>query len=220
MPARSRGPVRRYDTSRCARFRGRVHFRCQPHPLGEHRVHNRRIEGVHLGARQRQVIAGLAQRQRLSSPISIPAFSTRASCASECPMAAFSLSMPAAHRRRRLVPVVAFASGTSPQSAPCRSPASRRSAARCRGCCGTRRSRDRRSGCACSARTSTRTRVWHVPQTLAMASTPGGAAPWLPWQSLQVGADRSLRSTIASMSARSSRTSRADRSAARAPARV
>src|SRR4029079_10432516 len=39
--------------------------------------------------------------------------------------------------------------------------------------------------------------VWHVPQTLAIASTPGGAAPWLPWQSLQVGADRSLRSTIA-----------------------
>ena len=40
--------------------------------------------------------------------------------------------------------------------------------------------------------------VWQVPQTLVTAPTPGGAAPWLPWQSLQVGADRSLRVTMAS----------------------
>ena len=43
---------------------------------------------------------------------------------------------------------------------------------RCRGCCGTRRSRDRRSGCACSTRTSSRTPCgrcrrrwrWHPPR--------------------------------------------------------
>ena len=33
--------------------------------------------------------------------------------------------------------------------------------------------------------------VWHCPHTLPTHDTPGGAAPWLPWQSLQVGADRS-----------------------------
>ena len=34
--------------------------------------------------------------------------------------------------------------------------------------------------------------AWHVPQTLAIAPTPGGVAPWLPWQSLHVGAERSF----------------------------
>src|SRR6185369_17789373 len=34
--------------------------------------------------------------------------------------------------------------------------------------------------------------AWQVPHTLATAPTPGGVAPWLPWQSLHVGADRSF----------------------------
>ena len=38
----------------------------------------------------------------------------------------------------------------------------------------------------CSAKT-----VWQVPQTLATEATCGGAAPWLPWQELQVGEERS-----------------------------
>jgi hypothetical protein len=32
-------------------------------------------------------------------------------------------------------------------------------------------------------------RVWHEPQTFATLATPGGTAPWLPWQSLHVGAE-------------------------------
>ena len=31
-------------------------------------------------------------------------------------------------------------------------------------------------------------RAWQRPQTKLIASTPGGVAPWLPWQSLHVGA--------------------------------
>src|SRR5580765_4918679 len=34
--------------------------------------------------------------------------------------------------------------------------------------------------------------AWHVPHTFDTDPTPGGAAPWLPWQSLHVGAERSL----------------------------
>ncbi len=33
--------------------------------------------------------------------------------------------------------------------------------------------------------------VWHWPHTFPTHDTPGGAAPWFPWQSLQVGAERS-----------------------------
>ena len=33
--------------------------------------------------------------------------------------------------------------------------------------------------------------LWQVPQTFATDSTPGGVAPWFPWQTLQVGAERS-----------------------------
>jgi hypothetical protein len=33
--------------------------------------------------------------------------------------------------------------------------------------------------------------AWHWPHTLPTHEIPGGAAPWLPWQSLQVGAERS-----------------------------
>ena len=43
------------------------------------------------------------------------------------------------------------------------------------------------------ARKSSASRAWHWPQTNATDSSPGGCAPWLPWQSLQVGADRSSR---------------------------
>src|ERR1035437_2928639 len=32
-------------------------------------------------------------------------------------------------------------------------------------------------------------KTWHLPQTLATESTPGGVAPWLPWQVEQVGAE-------------------------------
>src|SRR3990170_608173 len=32
--------------------------------------------------------------------------------------------------------------------------------------------------------------LWHCAQTLATEATPGGAAPWLPWQSLHAGAWR------------------------------
>ena len=38
----------------------------------------------------------------------------------------------------------------------------------------------------CSAKTA-----WQVPQTFATDATCGGAAPWLPWQELQVGEERS-----------------------------
>jgi hypothetical protein len=38
---------------------------------------------------------------------------------------------------------------------------------------------------------------WHVPQTLATEETAGGVAPWLPWQELHVGAERSPFSNIA-----------------------
>ena len=38
---------------------------------------------------------------------------------------------------------------------------------------------------------------WHCPQTLPTHVIPGGAAPWLPWQSLHVGADRSPLTVIA-----------------------
>ena len=41
-------------------------------------------------------------------------------------------------------------------------------------------------------RKSSASRPWHWPQTNADGlAVPGGVAPWLPWQSLQVGADRS-----------------------------
>src|SRR6266542_4937683 len=33
--------------------------------------------------------------------------------------------------------------------------------------------------------------LWHCPQTFPTQATPGGAAPWFPWQSLHVGAERS-----------------------------
>ena len=38
---------------------------------------------------------------------------------------------------------------------------------------------------------------WHCPQTLPTQLIPGGTAPWLPWQSLQVGAERSPLAVIA-----------------------
>src|SRR3989338_6928448 len=38
--------------------------------------------------------------------------------------------------------------------------------------------------------------AWHWPQTFPTQEMPGGAAPWLPWQSLQVGAERSPFSDI------------------------
>ena len=47
------------------------------------------------------------------------------------------------------------------------------------------------------ARNSSASRPWHWPQTKATDSRPGGVAPWLPWQSLQVGAVRSSLSNIA-----------------------
>ena len=34
-------------------------------------------------------------------------------------------------------------------------------------------------------------KTWQVPQTRSTEATPGGAAPWLPWQVAQVGDDRS-----------------------------
>ena len=43
---------------------------------------------------------------------------------------------------------------------------------------------------------SSAVRLWHCPHALPTQETPGGAAPWLPWQSLQVGADRSPFSDI------------------------
>src|SRR3972149_6771247 len=43
----------------------------------------------------------------------------------------------------------------------------------------------------CGLRTKrSRVALWHCAQTLATEATPGGAAPWLPWQSLQPGAWR------------------------------
>ena len=41
------------------------------------------------------------------------------------------------------------------------------------------------------SRKSVASRPWQLPHTLATEPTPGGTAPWLPWQSLQVGAARS-----------------------------
>ena len=38
------------------------------------------------------------------------------------------------------------------------------------------------------SRNSVASRVWQLPQTWSTDCTPGGAAPWLPWQSLHVGA--------------------------------
>ena len=42
-----------------------------------------------------------------------------------------------------------------------------------------------------SWRTARPSRYGTAPQTFPTQDMPGGAAPWLPWQSLQVGADRS-----------------------------
>src|SRR5687768_12479317 len=41
-------------------------------------------------------------------------------------------------------------------------------------------------------------RTWHCAHTLATSVTPGGVAPWLPWQVLHVGADVSRRFNSAS----------------------
>src|SRR5262245_45485327 len=41
-------------------------------------------------------------------------------------------------------------------------------------------------------------KTWQVAQTFCTVFTPGGAAPWLPWQVAQLGALRSPRTAIAS----------------------
>ena len=127
----------------------------------------------------------------------MPAFSTAATCCSEWAIAAFSWSMPARIAVAALLPLspslwqvahIAFSSVPSIASVGW---------AMSWLLWHSTQPRSKIWLCVLSANLVANT-VWQVPQTLATAPTPGGAAPWLPWQSLQVGADRSLRFTIAS----------------------
>ena len=72
----------------------------------------------------------------------------------------------------------------------------------CRDCCGRRRIREGKAFKRLAVRTLVvhlGLETWQVAQTFCTLSTPGGAAPWFPWQVVQVGALRSPCTTIASM---------------------
>ncbi len=157
-----------------------------PRPSWSHGEHGLRIEGVHLGAGERQVVAGLAQRERLIAHLHPRVLGRRHPSASRSPNA--SRWRPCARCRPRC--------GRRRRGPSCRCRASRRPAWRPRGCRGTPRSRARRSGCACSARTWWRRRCgrcrrrWRWPRRPAAprrgcrdsrcrpARIDRSAAPW------------------------------------------
>ena len=137
-----------------------------------------------------------------ASPISMPAFSTAATCSSRVRDRRLQLLDPGAHGGGGLVPVVALAVAGGAERllvgaehrvgrlddvvvAVALHAAAVEDLA-------VRAQRELRGEHACG----------RCRRRWSTAPTPGGAAPWLPWQSLQVGADRSLRSDHRRVSAR------------------